>query len=144
MPRIVIDANIVLKWIPGKKEELVEEAREIYKMMLDDKLEIIAPTFLLVEVLNILINKRKTDKMVVGKIIEDLIDSKIKFINLAINNIQKIENITHKYKLTSYDAIYLHIAGEKNCKLLTVDRQLLTLHDLTINISQFLKLMKSN
>lgn len=144
MFRIVVDANVVLKWIPGKNEERVVEAREIYRMMADDRLEIIAPTFLLVEALNILTNKRRTDQTVVRKIIKDLIGTKMKFIDLSIQDIPKIENITHKYKLTSYDAIYLLVAREKNCKLLTVDRHLLKLHDLTIDIGRLLKLMKSN
>lgn len=138
MHRIIVDANIVLKWIPGKNEEKVVEAREIYKMMMKNKLEIYAPTILLVEVLNILVNKRKTDQMVVKKIIKELIETKINFIDLSISDIPKIENITYRYKLTSYDAIYLHIAKEKSCKLLTVDRQLLQLSDLTVGINQFL------
>ena len=144
MLRIVADANVVLKWIPAKNEEKVVEAREIYKMMMAEQLEVFAPTFLLLEVLNILANKRKTDPNVIRKVIKDLAKGKIKFVELEIRKVSEIEKLVHKYRLTSYDALYLYLAKEKNCKLLTVDRQLLKLHDSTIDIGRLLKLLKTN
>lgn len=144
MLRIVIDTNIVLKWIPAKNEKNVSEAREIYRMMMDGELEIFAPTFLLLEVLNILANKRRTDPNVITEIIKDLAHGKINFVELEIEKISKIEKLVGKYKLTSYDALYLFLSQERNCKLLTFDNQLLKLRDLTIDINRLLKLMKSN
>lgn len=144
MLKIVIDASVVLKWIPGKNEEKVEEAREIYKLMMVDKLEVWAPDFILLEVLNILANKRKADPKIIKKIIKDFTNGKINFVELGIEKIKAIEELVFKFKLTSYDALYLYLAKENNCKLLTVDRDLLKLHDLTIDIGHLLKSLKSN
>lgn len=144
MPRIVIDASVVLKWIPGKNEEKVDEAREIYKMMKDGHLEVYTPTFLLIEVLNILANKRKTDPKVIKNIINELVKGKINFFESTIEDIYKIEDYVLNNKLTSYDAYYLHLASKNKCKLLTFDKHLLKFHDLTIDIDRLLKLMKSN
>ncbi|MBI3379970.1 type II toxin-antitoxin system VapC family toxin [Candidatus Gottesmanbacteria bacterium] len=144
MLRIIIDASVVLKWIPGEDEELVSEARQIYEMMMDDKLEVYAPTFLLIEVLNILTRKRKAKSSLVKKDIKLLSGGKIKLVDLNDYNFNGIVELIYKYKLTAYDGLYCYLAKVKNCKLLTADKQLLKLHDLTIDIGRFLKLMKSN
>lgn len=136
--RIVIDASVVLKWIPGHDEEAVLEAREVYKMMMGDKLEIFAPTFLLIEVLNILTLKRKAKYSLVKKNIELLSQGKIKFIGLDVSDLPQIEEIVHKYGLTAYDAIYLNLARAKTCKLLTADKKLLKIKNLTVGIEEIL------
>ena len=138
MLRIVIDSSVVLKWIPGEDEELVSEARQVYKLMTGDKLEIFAPTFLLIEVLNILIKKRKANYILVKKDIDRLSQGKIKFIELVVADLQQIEEIVYKYGLTAYDAIYLNLARIKGCKLLTTDKELLKVRKLTVSIEELL------
>lgn len=138
MPKIVIDASVVLKWIPGHDEESVLEAREVYKMMTGDKLEIFAPTFLLIEVLNILTLKRKATYALVKKSMELLSQGKIKFIDLVLSDLPQIEETVHKYGLTAYDAIYLNLAKEKGCRLLTVDQDLLKIRNLTVGINELI------
>lgn len=139
MLRIVIDASVVLKWIPGEDEESVSEARQVYEMMMNDKLEIYAPTFLLIEVLNILTRKRKAKNSLIKKDIEQLQNGKIRLVDLDTYKFAELVDIIHKYKITSYDAIYCYLAQKKNCKLLTFDRQLLKLRDLTIDIDKLLR-----
>lgn len=138
MLKIIIDASVVLKWIPCEDEELVSEARHIYKMMMDDKLEIYAPTFLLVEVLNILTRKRKAKYSLVKKNIELLRNGKISLVDLDTYNFAGLMDIVYKYKTTAYDALYCYLAQNKKCKLLTFDSQLLKFHDLTVDIKQLL------
>lgn len=138
MSKIIIDASVVLKWIPGKEEEGVEKAREIYKLMMREKLEVWAPTFLLVEVLNILVKKRKADILLVGKVIRKLMEGKIKFIETTLKDIAELERIVFEQKVTAYDAIYLLLAEKNKVKLLTFDEQLLRIKHLTVGISKFL------
>lgn len=138
MLRIVIDASVVLKWIPGKNEEEVEKSLEIFKRMMKDKLEIYAPTFLLVEVLNILVKKRKLRRDIITKSMHQLIISKINFTNIDKDEIKNLEKIMAGKNVTSYDAQYLLLAQKERCKLLTFDKQLLKLHDLTIDVDWIL------
>ena len=138
MLRIIIDASVVLKWIPGEDEESVSESRQIYEMMMDDRLEIYSPTFLLIEVLNILTRKRKAKYSLVKKDIDRLRNGKIRLVDLGTYKFAGLIDIVYKYKITAYDALYCYLAQEKNCKLLTFDRQLLKLSDLTIDIDRLL------
>lgn len=138
MRKVVIDASVVLKWIPGEDEESVSEARQVYKMMTGNKLEVIAPTFLLIEVLNILTKRRKAKYSLVKKDIELLRSGKIRLVDLDTYNFTGITDIVYKYKITAYDALYCYLAQEKNCKLLTFDKQLLKIRNLTIGIEELL------
>ncbi len=134
----MIDASVVLKWIPGKNEKEVEKAVEIYKLMMKDRLEVYAPTFLLIEVLNILVKKRKLRRDIIIKSMQQLSSCKIKFIDLDLSDSQQIEEIVHEYGLTAYDGIYLNLARVKGCKLLTTDKDLLKVRNLTVAIEELL------
>lgn len=138
MHKVVIDASVVLKWIPGKNEEEVEKAVEIFKLMMKDVLEIVAPTFLLVEVLNILVRKRKLRRDIIVKSLHELRISKIKYADMDNSEIEKLEQIMSNKNVSAYDAQYLLLAQKAKCKLLTFDKHLLKLHDLTIDIDSLL------
>lgn len=138
MRKIVIDASVVLKWIPGKNEIEVEKAVEIFKAMMKDKLEVYAPTFLLIEVLNILIRKRKLRRDIILESMQKLSSGKIKFIDLDISDLDQIEEMMCKFGLTAYDAIYLNLARIKGCKVLTTDKELLKISNLTVGIEELL------
>ena len=57
--RIVIDASVVLKWFDLADEEGRELARRVYSDIVEGKVKAAAPEFLMVEVVNILIRKKK-------------------------------------------------------------------------------------
>lgn len=144
MPKIVIDASVVLKWIPGKNEEDVEKSVEIFKFMMKDKLEIYSPTFLLVEVLNILVKKRKLRRDIIIKSLDQLSMSKIKYADMDSSGIENLEQIMSDNNVSAYDAQYLLLAQKEKCRLLTFDKELLKLSNLTIDIGHLLKSFKTN
>ena len=137
--KIVIDASVVLKWIPGKNEEKVFQARMLNERMLGERIEVIAPSFLLFEVLNVLVRKRKTPHRVVQSIIDRLQQSNIRFYDAQMKVVSETEKIVFKYKVTAYDALYLALAKKKNCKLVTYDSELLKIKSLTISVEDYLR-----
>lgn len=144
MPKIVIDSNIVVKWLSKKDEEGVLKARKVYKLLASGEAEIFAPTFLLIEVLNILKKRKKISNYVIGKSIKKLIESEIRFKEIDKNEIEDLEKIVFEYDTTSYDAIFILLARKLNCRLLTVDERLLTIRDLTISLDDFLAEFKES
>ena len=139
MPKVVVDASVVIKWLTKKNEEKVLEARKIYELMVREEVEIVSPLFLILEVLNILIRKKKSANQVVGKLIKRLINTEINFKEMGREDIENVKRIVFKYDTTSYDAVYLAIAEEEKCKLLTMDSELLKIQDLTVDLDEFLQ-----
>lgn len=131
MSKIIIDANIIIGCFSGE-EDL--EAKEIIRKIKFNEIEAIAPNFLLIEVLNILINKKKLPKDIVDKIIKEILGIGIVFKLFVTTDILKLNEICHKYKITSYDGLYIYLAKKEKCKLLTSDQELLKIKNLTIKL----------
>lgn len=133
---IVIDASVVLKWIPVPKEEKVEAAWEVYRRLLKGEINIIAPAFILIEVLNILIRKRRSDELMVKNVIKLLRECNIQFETLTVGEEISIGQMMIQYKVTAYDALYLLLAKKKKCPLITCDKELLQIKSLTMSLDE--------
>jgi len=134
----VIDTNIVIKWFLKEDEGDVSKFRRIYSLMMTGKIDLIAPDFLLVEVLNILLKRKKLNKTKIFKLLERLRECGIKFESLweQVVSSKKLDILACKYGVTSYDALCLLLAKEKKCKLLTLDSQLLKIKNLATDADE--------
>jgi predicted nucleic acid-binding protein len=132
--KIVIDASIVIKWLTLQKEEKVVEARKVAQLLLQGKIQVWAPSFLLVEVTNILLKKKKMSIEMMDKAIQEIKKTGIQFVDFNVSEIGKLTQLAIQNSLTTYDAMYLLIAKEKKIPLLTLDRQLLKITDMCISL----------
>jgi len=130
----VIDASIVIKWLVLQREEKVAEARKVVQLLLQGKIQVWAPSFLLVEVTNILLKKKKMSIEVMDKAIQEIKKTGIQFVDFDVSEIGKLTRLAVQHSLTTYDAMYLLIAKEKKIPLLTLDRQLLKITDVCISL----------
>lgn len=140
MHEAVIDASVVLKWIPVPKEEKVEEAWEIYQHLMKGEISVFAPTFLLIEVLNILVHKRRADESKVKDSLRMLKESNINFESLTVDDETATQRMMFQHGTTSYDSIYLALAKKKNCRLITYDSELFKIKSLTLRVEDYLQL----
>lgn len=132
-PKMVVDASVALKWIPGPKEEKVRGARRIYQKIADGKIEGWAPDFLALEMLNILIRKRKADSDLAVKGIE-VVMRKLKIKNLDVGKLGRWKELMEKYEVSGYDSIYLQLADELGCKVLSCDKKLTYIQSLVTEL----------
>jgi len=139
MNKIVIDASAVVKWFSSEREKYFEESLELLGSIKRGKVLAYAPLFLLVEILNVSLMKKHLKEEKSKRIIQELMQSGIHFIQLDEEGIRGIDKIMYEYEVTSYDAIYLYLAKEKECKLLTFDNQLLKIGKLTMSMGDLKK-----
>jgi predicted nucleic acid-binding protein len=135
----IVDASVAVKWLLEKNENYRDEARALYSSMKKGEIKLIAPTFLLVEILNILFKKKKVETEKIQRLINGLRNSGIVFVDTdqIIKNETKLEKVVFKYKTTAYDSLYLLLAQEEKCKLLTFDDELLKIKNLTVDLKSF-------
>jgi predicted nucleic acid-binding protein len=131
MGKFVVDASVVLKWIPGKMEEGVETARKVYEMAVAEKCELWAPDLLLIESLNILVNKRKVKVNLAVKGMQ-MIGRIVKLEYFDKENIGELQKLMENYKISAYDGLYVYLAMKLGCKLVTVDKKLLGIKGLAV------------
>ena len=132
-PKIVVDASVALKWIPGPKEERVKEARKIYQQIADRKIEGWAPSFLALEMLNILIRKRKADPDLAVKGVEAAL-SKLKIRDLNVEKLPQWKELMERYEVSGYDSLYLQLADELGCKVVSCDKKLTDIKNLVTEL----------
>lgn len=121
--KVVVDASVALKWIPGPKEEKVKEARKFYQDIADKKIDGWAPSFLALEMLNILIIKRKANPDLAVKGVETVLQ-RLKIKALNVEELPKWKELMEKHGVSGYDSLYLRLADELGCKVISCDKKL--------------------
>lgn len=143
MPKkIVLDASVVLKWF--SPEPAAELALQIYKSIKTHKLIAVAPIFLLVETMNILIRKKQVAPNLVRKALAKVSTCGIVFTDISPAKMDELQQIVSNYKVSAYDGLYLWLAQQEECKLLTVDRELLKLSQITIGLEALTTIFENN
>src|SRR3989338_3299541 len=102
MPSLIIDASVVIKWVTKKDEAGVLKARHVFEMLAREELELYAPSFLLIEVANILFKKKKVKPEKVIKSVDWMRRSGIKFVNPTLGELRDYIDLSMKCGLTMY------------------------------------------
>lgn len=139
MKTYVLDASIVLEWLENNDKE---SARKLYQYLRQGKIAVYAPTFLLIEVGNILLKKKKFTQSDVEEFITALFQSGINFVDFYSHTIGQLLTTASKYKITTYDALYILLSQELKYPLITGDEELLKIKDVSVSLQQFLKNMQ--
>lgn len=140
--RVVVDTNVVMKWIPGKGEDEVEMAREIYSTIKTRDIEMWAPEYLLTESLQVFLRKRmlKPEKAIEG--VELIKNCGLEFVQMGVENFGEMAEISHEFNQSVYDAMFLYLAKKKNCKLITFDEKIWKRCELAIDARKFLEMVE--
>lgn len=135
--KIIIDANFIIALVGN--EEYTPQVKNIYSFMKKGKVDIYAPTFILIEILNVLVNKKKTSIGFAKNTLKRIKGSGLVIVDMdnIIKETNQLEDVVFKYNITSYDGLYILLAKQKKCKLLTADKELLKIKDLTIDLRSF-------
>jgi len=125
MKEIVIDASVALKWFYEKDESNADLARQLLQHASENKIKIFAPSLLVLEIINVISRKKGFDPKKLRTLSDRIATLPIIFESFNISELPQVAILINKYKLTSYDSLYLLLAIKKNIQLLTEDRQLL-------------------
>lgn len=117
---IVLDTSVIIKWI--QEEEYSDKARLLYKKHIDKKEEIVIPKLLLYESANTLTTKTRTSPSDIKTGLKFIFDSKLTIAEENEITIKNASVLAKKYKTTFYDMLFAVIAKNKNCLLITADK----------------------
>lgn len=123
---IIVDTSVVIKWFI--KEDHSERAGKILLDMEKKKIKVILPNIVLLELINALsLGIQKLPEIEIQEAINYLFNlqelQQIEFTSSTKENLLNVINIVNSFKIASYDALFIAIAKEKNCVLLTADRK---------------------
>lgn len=118
----VLDASVVYKWY--QQEQYTEKALEIREKYLSGELKISVPDFLLLELANIIRYKTNSHVSDIKMVLNNFIKLGIDIITPTIEIIEKAGELSFKYNISVYDAIYLALSVEMQYVFVTADKKL--------------------
>lgn len=134
--KTVIDASVVLKWFLDEEDS--DTALKIRKKHLEGKLELCAPTLLVIEISNALCTKPDVKEETVLSALKAFYYTKVKLCPITKKLIKESIRLSIERKITVYDSLYVSLAKVKGCNFLTADKRL---YEKVIDL-EFVKLLK--
>ena len=120
MNRIVVDASVVLKGYSPERERHAEQAARLFDQIEAERVRIVAPELLLLEVVNIAARKWHFGESSLDVLARSLAGMPIE---VEPVDMRRVAAWTGR-GLTAYDAAYVAVAEERSLQLLTDDEQI--------------------
>lgn len=119
---VIIDTSVAFKWFTtDEKEQNLTPALKLLDLHLHKKEIIVVPDLLLYELANAWATKTKIPVDKIKTNLQDLEDIQLKIIPVTFELISKAITFSKKYKVSVYDGVYVVLAKEKKCNLITAD-----------------------
>ncbi|MDP3732945.1 MAG: type II toxin-antitoxin system VapC family toxin [Candidatus Daviesbacteria bacterium] len=134
---VVIDASLAFKWFEIEQEEFIEKAIKILQDHLLGKNIIVVPDLILYELSNSWSTKSRLTAKEIKIYLKDLEKYQLKLEPVNLDILNQTVDFSKKYDISVYDALYIALAKQKKCKLITSDQKLAS----KVNLS-FVKLLE--
>lgn len=120
---IVVDSSVAFKWLSALGENRVDQAVELLHQHLTGEAILIAPSSLPWEVANALRWKKRLAPSEVIEIIGHLEAIDIHLVDVTYSRLRSATELAYRHDLTVYDALFLELAQEFDCPLVTADHR---------------------
>lgn len=119
---VVVDTSIAFKWFDAD-EVGADRARDILRQHLSGRQRIWVPDLLGYELANAWSTKSRLTAKWVEENLKMLQKLKLHYLSLDFDLLENAAKLAKKYEVTVYDALYVVLAEEKRCKLVTADKR---------------------
>lgn len=119
---LVIDSSVAYKWLYSHGEESVPESLEVAERTLAGELDLVAPATMPVELANA-IRYTPLPADAALALIEEIASFPIALYETTSQRLDRAAQLAFAHRLTVYDALFLQLAEELDCPLVTADRR---------------------
>jgi predicted nucleic acid-binding protein len=122
IPKVVLDTCVAYKWLRPAGEKSVEEALAIAEAAAAGRLDVAAPSIMLVELTNILRYGGYSPEAAAG-LLARFVEFHFEIHEPDEPRLAEALALAIRHDLTVYDALFLQLAEELECPLVTADRR---------------------
>ncbi len=119
----VLDTSVVVQWFDHSKELHVPQAKRILHDLGFEKINIIVPDILFLELLNVFIKGKGSPPESSYSILNELYNSPVTITAVSLPVLRLSTILMQEYNIASYDAYFLALAQYEDCKLISDDQK---------------------
>ena len=123
MNTYVLDTSVVVQWFQQTNELHPKQAYKIFEDLESGKVNVLIPSILLIELINVLLIGKKTPIEEARLAIRRLYGSIVTIIDMSLPVLDHTSLLMKQYNLTSYDAYFLALAKVEGCQLISDDQK---------------------
>jgi len=120
---VVVDSSVVFKWLARVGESGADEARDLLTEQRSGNLLLTAPTLLHIELANSLRNCRHLCEEETAIAVEELDSFHVVLLGPTPARLAAATRLSYRHGMSIYDALFLALAEELHCPLVTADRR---------------------
>lgn len=123
MNALVVDSSVAFKWLARVDEEGVDEALDLLAGQRSGSLLLTAPTLLHVELASSLRNHKHLCEEETAIAVEELDSFHVVLLDSTPARLAAATRLSYRHGISVYDALFLALAEELQCPLVTADRR---------------------
>jgi len=120
---VVVDSSVAYKWLYAMGENYVDEAVDLLNKHLAGTVLLVAPSNLSGEVANALRCKPRLTPADVDELLGHLEAIDVHLVAVTYSRLRAATELAYRHNLSVYDALFLQLAIELDCPLVTADRK---------------------
>ena len=121
-PLFILDASVAVKWFVNEPER--DKALGVREDYVHGRIKLLAPALILYEVGNALRFHPNGTEEIGARVVKSLRKLQLTTDSLQDQTIETAMRISYVEGITFYDAVYLALAENDECKVITADQQL--------------------
>lgn len=123
MNPVIVDSSVAYKWLSPDEEGGVEQAFSILWSHRSGEVTLVAPPILYVELANSLRYSKHVAEDDTVALIGALDELGIELVESTPSRLVAATRLSHRHHVSIYDALFLALAEELDCPLITADRK---------------------
>ncbi|MBL7078071.1 type II toxin-antitoxin system VapC family toxin [Candidatus Shapirobacteria bacterium] len=121
MKTYILDASVIVKWYASEKESDLKKAEKLFFDLEQNKIIAKTSDLLIHELTNALLKGKRFGQKEVTASLKTFFQTKVEIVPTSLFLVQYSIPIAIKYNLTAYDAIYVALAKNFECQLISAN-----------------------